>query len=99
MGVPPWQAPLWQESFAVHALPSSQAVPLTTAACVTPPTGSQASAVQALPSSKEGAAEVMQVPLWHDSWPLQTVPSSQAVPSGAVGFEHAPVAASQLPAT
>src|SRR5687767_10408964 len=41
--------------------------------CVTPWTGSQASVVQALPSSTCGGVPALQKPLWHDSSPLHSV--------------------------
>jgi hypothetical protein len=40
-----------------------------------------------------------QVPAWHVSLWVQALPSLQAVPLGFAGFEHAPVAGSQVPAT
>src|SRR5437867_6095995 len=38
-------------------------------------------------------------PVWQTSVRVQTFLSSHAVPSGAGGFEHTPVAGSQTPAT
>jgi len=40
-----------------------------------------------------------QTPFEHLSFVLQMRPSSHAVPFGALGFEHAPVAGLQTPAT
>jgi hypothetical protein len=40
-----------------------------------------------------------QLPLWQLSLSVQTLLSLHAVPSGTFGFEHWPVAGSQLPAT
>jgi hypothetical protein len=37
-------------------------------------------------------------PAWHESTSVQAFPSLHAVPSGAAGFEQAPVAAEQVPA-
>jgi hypothetical protein len=37
-------------------------------------------------------------PAWHDSPPVQALPSLHAVPFGAAGFEHSPVAGLQVPA-
>jgi hypothetical protein len=39
------------------------------------------------------------VPAWHVSVWVHALPSLHAVPSGAFGFEHAPVVGSQVPAT
>ena len=41
----------------------------------------------------------VQVPLWHVSLCVHTLPSLQAVPFAAVGFEHTPVLGLQVPAT
>ena len=38
-------------------------------------------------------------PCWHESVCVQASPSAQAVPSGAAGFEQAPVAALHAPVT
>src|SRR5207248_5175639 len=40
-----------------------------------------------------------QTPAWHVSPPVQVLPSSQAVPSGAGGLEQTPVTGSRVPAT
>lgn len=45
-----------------------------------------------------GAAPPVQTPSAHNSAPLQMLPSEQAVPSGAAGFEHSPLVESQVPA-
>src|SRR5262249_33831370 len=60
-----------------------------------PVTGSQVSAVQALPSLQFGAAPGAQSPAWHVSAPLQTVASAQAVPSATLTCLQ-PVTGSQL---
>src|SRR5262249_46311051 len=72
----PVQLPAWQLSPCVHALPSSQVVPSTTAACWQPAAGSQLSVVQALPSSQFGG-----VPAWQPAAPAQTSAPLQALPS------------------
>ncbi len=43
--------------------------------------------------------EPVQIPTWQVSVWVQALPSSHFVPLGAVGFEHAPVVGSQVPAT
>src|SRR5262249_1801442 len=93
---PPTHVPALQVSAVVQALPSSQGSVLFT--CWQPPAGSHRSVGQGLPSSpsRRGPA---QVPLPQVSPDVQASPSSQAVPSALVGFEQAPVAASQVPAT
>jgi len=40
----------------------------------------------------------LHTPPWHVSVCVQASPSLQAVPLGAAGFEHVPVAGSQVPA-
>jgi hypothetical protein len=40
----------------------------------------------------------VQVPFWQVSACVQELPSLQAAPFAFAGFEHAPVAGSQLPA-
>ena len=40
----------------------------------------------------------MHDPAWHESLCVQAFPSLHALPSAFAGFEHCPVAASQLPA-
>ena len=71
-----------QVSCPLHTLPSSHAVPAVTGPWETPLIGSQASAVQGLPSSMAGGAPAEQVPLaLHVSLPLHALPSEQAVPT------------------
>jgi hypothetical protein len=41
----------------------------------------------------------VQVPAWQVSVWVQALPSLQVVPFAAVGFEHTPVAGTQVPAT
>jgi hypothetical protein len=43
--------------------------------------------------------EPLHEPAWQLSAMVQPFPSLHAVPSGAAGFEHCPVAGSQTPAT
>ena len=49
--------------------------------------------------NEHGTAVPEQTPPVQTSLCVQALPSSQAVPSGAVGFEHMPVPRSQVPAT
>ena len=54
-------------------------------AVVQPLVGSQESAVQLLPSLQTSAVPALQLPDWHVSAPLQTLPSPHAVPLAAAG--------------
>jgi hypothetical protein len=45
------------------------------------------------------AAPALHAPLWQVSLWVQALPSLHAVPSAEAGFEHWPVAGSQVPAT
>src|SRR5439155_11450212 len=76
------QAPAWQVSEPLQASPSEQEAPSGTAALThLSSCGSQRSAVQALPSSHEGAGPGVQAPAWQVSAPSQKRPSEQEVPS------------------
>src|SRR5262249_27252833 len=100
-GLLPTQAPLWQASVWVHALPSLQAVALAAAGEERAPgLGLQ------VPATLDWSAAVhttgllpTQVPLWQASVRVHALPSLQAVPLAAVGLEHAPVLGLQVPAT
>jgi hypothetical protein len=96
-GVPAAQTPVWHVSLPLQTLPSPHGVPLTTGVLVHPKTGSQLSAVQRLPSVQLRAVPAMQVPLWHVSSPLQTLPSVQDEPLRSGAFRH-PLTALQLSA-
>jgi hypothetical protein len=78
--VPAVQVPLVQTSLPLQTFASAQEVPLATATCVTPCTGSHASEVHGLPSSSTGALPATHAPAWHFSLPLQTLASAQDVP-------------------
>jgi hypothetical protein len=81
--VPAEHAPCEHVSEPLQALPSEQEVPSSAAAWVTPVAGSQASAVQGLPSSSVGGVPGLQTPApLHVSLPLQAFPSEQDVPGG-----------------
>src|SRR6185503_15293856 len=95
----PAQVPDWQLSVCVQALPSLQAVPLGA-------TGFEHAPVAGLqvPERWHGSLAVQvtrfvpaQVPDWQLSVCVQALPSLQAVPLGATGFEQ-PVAGLQVPA-
>src|SRR5438128_1939844 len=95
------QAPLWQESLCVQALPSVHAVPLAlggfehvpVAELQAPARWHWSVALQTI-----GLAP-MQVPLWQESLCVQALPSVHALPLGLEGFEHTPVIGLQIPAT
>ena len=96
MQVPDWHVSVW-----VHALPSLQAVPLAAFGfeqtpvdvLQVPATWHWSEAVQTT------GFEPVQVPDWQVSVCVQALPSLQAVPLAAFGFEHIPVDVSHEPAT
>jgi hypothetical protein len=97
----PAQTPDWQLSLCVQALPSSQGVPSLSAGFEHfPVAGSQTPAAwhESLGVQTTRFAP-LQAPDRQLSICVQASPSSQDVPSAASGFEHAPVAGSQVPAT
>src|SRR5688572_5952036 len=83
-GAPLEQLPFWQVAVPLQTLPSSQAVPLATLAWAQPLAGLQLSLVQGLLSSHEVGVPGTQLPAWQVAVPLQTLPSSQAVPFGTL---------------
>jgi hypothetical protein len=98
--VAPAQAPAWQLSTWVHALPSLHASPSALAGFEhTPVAGSHEPAVW----HWSGAAQVTglapaHVPAWQVSLWVQALPSLHAVPLAFGGFEHSPVAGLHEPA-
>src|SRR5436190_1264934 len=96
-GLTPVHVPPWQVSLCVQASPSSQLVPVSgvTVQLDVP------LQVRVLHWSE---VQVIAVPT---HWPLpsqvslkeQASPSSHAAPSALAGFEHSPVAGSQMPAS
>src|SRR5262249_44073222 len=100
-GAPAGQTPPWHVSAWVHGLPSSHALPSGFAGFEhAPVAGSQT------PGEWHGSWAVQTMPLVPMHAParqmsvrVQRLPSSHAVPSGAGGFEHTPVAGSHTPAT
>jgi hypothetical protein len=86
-------------SAPLQALPSEHGVPVATGVCVTPPAGEHASVVHGLPSSTAGGVPDVHAPLASQvSLPLQAFPSEHEEPAAFAGFEHTPVATSQVPA-
>jgi hypothetical protein len=92
-GFAPVHAPAWHASVCVHAFWSSQAVPSGAAGFEqTPVLGSHVPAAwhgSEAPHTT-GFAPV-HAPAWHASVCVHAFWSSQAVPSGAAGFEQSPV--------
>jgi hypothetical protein len=99
-GLDPTQEPELQVSVRVHALPSSQTVPLGAgglehvpdAGLQMPATWHWSEAVQAT------EFEPTHAPAEHASVCVHALPSLQLVPSAAAGFEQAPLVGSQAPA-
>jgi hypothetical protein len=100
-GFAPVQTPLWQLSERVQALPSLQAVPFDAVGFEqTPVAGLQVPATwQASLAEHTTGLAPTQAPLWQVSLRVQALPSLQAAPFAAAGFEQVPVVALQLPAT
>src|SRR5438093_702119 len=99
--LPPWQTPATHRSAVVHALPSSQSVPLGLGGVEhTPESGLH------VPASWHWSCAVHttgfapeHTPPWHVSVCVHAFPSVHAVPFPLAGFEHAPVAGLQVPAS
>ena len=95
------QTPVWHVSLCVQALPSLHAVPfgafgfehVPVAGLHVPATWHWSLAVHVT------GLEPVQIPARHESVCVQALPSLQAFPFGAFGFEHLPVAGSQVPVT
>ena len=99
-GLAPVQAPAWQVSVWVQALPSEQALPLGLAGFEQAPVlGSQVPAAWHWSEARHTTALApVQAPFWQVSMRVQASPSEQAVPSGRGGLEQTPVVGSQVPA-
>src|SRR5215813_9370574 len=98
-GFVPTQAPAWQESLWVQALPSLQLVPSAFAGFEQVPVcGSQVPALWhwSVAVQVTGFAPT-QVPAWQESLWVQALPSLQLVPAGFAVFEQVPVCGSQVP--
>ena len=101
-GGPPLQAPPWQVSARVQALPSSHAAPFGcgVAAAQTPDCGVHT------PAAKQGIAgagqttgfDPAQTPAAHVSVWVQPLPSLHIVPSGFAGYAQRPVGGAHVPA-
>src|SRR5439155_680281 len=100
-GFVPLSSPAWQVSVRVQALPSLQAVASGFAGFEhAPVAGSQAPASWHWSAGAQVTGFVpLHSPAWQVSVRVQALPSLQAVASGFAGFEHAPVAGSQVPAS
>src|SRR2546427_613246 len=94
-GDPRVQIPDRHVSAPLHTFPSLHEVPLTTAGCRQPVTGSQVSVVHGFPSSQLSAVPEVHTPDRHVSAPSQTLPSLHGVPFTTGTFRQ-PVAGSQL---
>jgi hypothetical protein len=89
-GFDPTHVPLWHESVCVQALPSLHVVPFgATGFEHVPVTGLQ------MPPTWHGSLAMQRTvlpavhtPAWHESFKSQRLPSLQAVPLAATGFEH-----------
>jgi hypothetical protein len=92
---------LSQASVCVQPLPSSHAVPFAAIGFEhAPVAGSHVPATwHASEAAHVTALLPTQAPLSQASVCVQPLPSSHAVPFAAIGFEHAPVDGSQVPAT
>jgi hypothetical protein len=99
-GSDPVHVPLVHASLRVHPLPSLQAEPFGFAGSEhAPVVGSQTPGAWHWSSALQATgAPGLQVPVLHVSDVVQPLPSSHAEPSAFAGFEHCPVAASQVPA-
>src|SRR5256712_7970572 len=95
--VPPVHTPAWHVSAPLHTSPSLHEVPFASAVCWHPATGSQMSVVQGLLSLQSRAVPPVQVPAWHVSMPLHTLPSLHGVPFASAVFRH-PASGSQVSA-
>src|SRR5438093_182247 len=101
MGFPPVHTPLWQVSDRVQALPSVHALPSGLAGFEHAPVAGLQVPASWHWSSAEQPREgpPAHTPLWPVSVRVHAVPSLHALPSGLAGFEQAPVAGSQVPAS
>src|SRR5205814_1219596 len=99
-GVVPTQAPAWQVSLCVHALPSLQGAPLDLAGLLqVAVAGLQVPAVWHWSEAGHTTGFVpTQAPAWQVSVWVHALPSLQGAPSGLAGLLQAPVAGLQVPA-
>jgi len=96
----PVHTPLWQVSVCVQALPSLQALPLVFGGLEhVPVVGEQVPATWHWSEAVQATGLLpAQTPLWQVSVCVQALPSLQVLPLAFAGFEHVPVAGSQVPA-
>src|SRR3989454_1068824 len=94
-GDPTVQTPDRHVSAPLHTLPSLHEVPLTTAGCRQPVTGSQVSVVHGFPSSQLRDDPAVQIPDRQVSAPLHTLPSLHEVPFASAVCRH-PLTGSQV---
>ncbi len=96
----PAQAPAWQVSLCVQALPSLQGAPLDlTGLLQVPVAGLQVPAEWHWSEAVHTTGFVpTQAPAWQVSLCVQSLPSSQGAPLDLAGLLHAPVAGLQVPA-
>src|SRR5205814_1702021 len=92
---PAVQRPDRQVSAPLHTFPALHEVPLGTAVCRQPATGSQVSAVQGLLSLQLRPPPAVHTPAWQVSTPLHASPSLHEVPFGSAVCWH-PATGSQL---
>src|SRR5207244_3600259 len=100
-GCAPLDGPAWEVAGPVRALPSLQAAPSGFAGFEhAPVAGAQVPASWHWSAGAQVTGFVpLHSPAWQVSVRVQALPSLQAAPSGFAGFEHAPVAGSQVPAS
>jgi hypothetical protein len=98
-GLAPVQVPFWQESTLVQVLPSLQPEPFVFAGFEQLPVwGLQVPALWHWSWAVHVTGfEPVQVPLWHASFRVQALPSSQGVAFALGTAMHVPFAGSQLP--
>jgi hypothetical protein len=101
IGLLPRHAPAWQVSVCVHAFASLHVVPSASGGMLhVPVLRSQAPAPWQVSTAVHTIGlPPIHTPFWQVSVCVHGSASLQAVPLGAIGFEHAPVAGSQVPAT
>ena len=99
-GLLPVHTPLWQVSVCVQALRSLHELPLAFAGFEhVPVAGLQVPAVWHWSGAVQATGLLpVQTPLWQVSVWVHALPSLQALPLVFGGFEHVPVAGSQVPA-
>jgi hypothetical protein len=99
-GFEPVQVPFWQLSLCVHALPSLHDVPFAATGFEhVPLLGLHVPAVwHASLAVHVTGFDPVHVPFWQLSLWVHALPSLHDVPFAATGFEHVPLAGSQVPA-